>query len=96
MPSDARKQRMLREAHETENSGTNGHRKDVELIIAAVLVLAIYWGAAAFAASSAMFRRGDAVQRNEMTLKYAKPMGGSVPASNPQNRSANFKDSDKQ
>ncbi len=93
MPTDARKQRLLHEAHETQNGGSASLGKDVEMIIAAVLVLAIYWGAAAFAAGSAMFKRGDVVHRNEITLKYEKPMGGSVPVANPQNRAANVKDS---
>lgn len=93
MSTDKRKQRLLHETNETENGGTATLGKDVEMIVAAVLVLAIYWGAAAFAAGSAMFRRGDVVQRNEITLKYDKPMGGSVPAANPQNRAANVKDS---
>ena len=93
MPTETRKQRPLHEANDAEHGGTATLGKDVEMIIAAVLVLAIYWGAAAFAAGSAMFRRGDVVQRNEITLKYEKPMGGSVPVANPQNRAANVKDS---
>lgn len=93
MPTNARKQRLLREAHETEGGEIASAGNDVAMIVAAVLMLAIYWGAAAIAAGTAMNWRGDVVQRNVVTLKYQKPMGGSVPATSPQNRAVNFKDS---
>ena len=93
MPTNARKQRLLRETHETEGGEIAATGNDVAMIVAAVLMLVIYWGAAAIAAGSAMNWHGGVAQRNVVTLKYQKPMGGSVPATRPQNRAANFKDS---
>jgi hypothetical protein len=76
MPSNTRKQRLLREAHETERSDPTSVVNDCALIVAAVLALTIYWGAAAFAASSAINERGGANAKT-LTLKSANPMGGS-------------------
>ena len=92
VPGATRKQRLLREAHETEGEVTSVGN-DVVMVVVAILVLTIYWGTAAFVAGSSMSQRSDAVQRNVLTLKYEKPMGGSVPVTIPQNRVVNVNDS---
>jgi hypothetical protein len=86
MPANLRINRLLREAHEAERQNFTNDDGDLVLIVAAILALAIYWGAAAFAANSALTPSGDAMPKT-LTLKYAKPMGGSSAAINAQNHS---------
>ena len=96
MPVDPRKPGLVHEAHETDDSDLALAGNDLVWIVAAVLMLSIYWGAAAVAVGSAMNRGGDAVQQNVATQRNDKPVGDAVPQTSTQNRAANvtnYKDS---
>ncbi len=72
-PSDARKQRLLREAHRSDKGEISGEISRVEnalvILLTAVLALAIYWGAVAVVMGSATVKRNDVVQQNAATPK---------------------------
>ena len=96
MPVDPRKRGLMREAHETDDSDLALAGNDLVWIVAAVLMLSIYWGAAAVAVGSAMNRGGDVVQQNVATHRNDKPGGDAVPQTSTQKRAANvtnYKDS---
>ena len=88
MPTDVRKQRLLREAHEIEGADSANAGNDFALIVVAVLVLAIYWGAAAIVAGSAMNRQGDASPQIFATQKMLQSPGNAAAQSGTQNRTA--------
>ena len=96
IPTDVRKQRLLREAHETEGGDIASAGNDFLPIIIAVLMLGIYWGAAAVAVGSAMSRPGDGVQPNFATQKNERPASDALPRASTRNRAAsvtNYSDS---
>lgn len=96
MPVDPRGQGLVREAHGTDDSDLALAGNDLVWIVAAVLMLSIYWGAAAVAVGSARNRGGDAVQQNVATQRNEKPAGDGVPQTSTQSRAANvtnYKDS---
>ena len=92
IPTDVRKQRLLREAHETEGGDIASAGNDFLLIVIAVLMLGIYWGAAAVA----MSWPGDGVQPNFATQKNERPASDALPQASTRNRAAsvtNYSDS---
>ena len=96
MPNDVRKQRLLREAHATEDGEIfNAWNAAVIMVIAAV-ALTIYWGVAAIVVTSATERRGDAAPGDSSMLKEARLVGNAVPEATGQNPRANNKHSDTQ
>ena len=67
-PSDARKQRLLREAHRSDKGEISGEISRVEtalvILVTAVLALSIYWGAVAVVMGSATVKRNGVVQQD--------------------------------
>lgn len=72
-PGDARKQRLLREAHASDNGEISGEISRVEtalvILVTAVLALSIYWGAVAVVMGSATVKRNGVVQQDAATPK---------------------------
>lgn len=68
-PSDARKQRLLREAHGSDSDEISSVENALVILLTAVLALAIYWGAVAVVMGSATVKRNDVVQQNAATAK---------------------------
>ena len=68
-PSDARKQRLLREAHGSDSGEISSVENALVFLVTAVLALAIYWGAVAVVMGSATVKRNDVVQQNAATPK---------------------------
>ena len=87
MPTDVRKHRLMREAHATEDLDVASTENDIVMIVIAVLMLLIYWGAAAIAVGSVANRQEAAMEHQPAMLK--KEVQVSTPI-----RSANSKDSD--
>ena len=87
MPTDVRKHRLMREAHATEDLDVASTENDIVMIVIAVLMLLIYWGAAAIAVGSVANRQEAAMEHQPAMLK--KEVQVSTPI-----RSANGKDSD--
>ena len=87
MPTDVRKHRLMREAHATEDLDVASTENDIVMIIIAILMLLIYWGAAAIAVGSVANRQEAAMEHQPAMLK--KEVQVSAPV-----RAANSKDSD--
>lgn len=87
MPTDVRKHRLMREVHATEDLDLASTENDIVMIVIAVLMLLIYWGAAAIAVGSVANRQEAAMEHQPAMLK--KEVQISAPT-----RSANSKDSD--
>ena len=100
-PNDARKQRLLREAHGSAyceiNGDVSGEISSVEnafvILVTAVLALSIYWGAVAVVLGSTTVKRSDATQQDASSQKKDQRVGNAVSSARDQYRPLINKDS---
>ncbi len=100
-PNDARKQRLLREAHGSTyceiSDDISGEISSVEnafvILVTAVLALSIYWGAVAVVLGSTTVKRGGATQQDASSQKKDQRVGNAVSSAQDQYRPLINKDS---
>ena len=90
MSNDARKQRLLREAHQTEDGDTTNVESVFVVVVVAVVAVVVYWGAAVLTVTSAERHAGTAPRESTM-VNALRAAGIAAPQAETQNRPASDK-----
>lgn len=91
MSNDARKQRLLREAHQTEDGDTPNVESIFVVVVVAVVAVVVYWGAAVLTVTSSAEQRAGTAPRESTMVNALRAAGVAAPQAETQNRPANDK-----
>ena len=91
MSNDARKQRLLREAHQTEDGDATNIESVFVVVVVAVVAVVVYWGAAVLTVTSSAEQRAGTAPRESTMVNALRAAGVAAPQAETQNRPAGDK-----